>query len=221
MKPDLGVFFQDTWTINRLTLNLGGRYDTFNAMVPAQSAPAGTWIQARDFAEIPNVPNWKDWSVRASPAPTTCSATARPRSRPTPASTSRLPPRAMRQLQPHELLHADARLGRLRRQQIDPGRAGNIQFNEVIGGTSNFGQITSRPDPELLRGYNWEYSTSVQHELMERVSVTVGYYRRNFYNLEVIDNLNLARDRLEPVRHHNADRSAAAAVRHADHHVYA
>ncbi len=70
--------------------------------------------------------------------------------------------------------------------------AGNITFGEVIGGTSNFGQITSRPDPDLLRGYNWEYSTSVQHELMERVSVTVGYYRRNFYNLEVVDNQNLA-----------------------------
>ena len=37
----------------------------------------------------------------------------------------------------------------------------------MIGGTSNFGQITSRPDPDLQRGYNWEYSASVQHELMD------------------------------------------------------
>jgi hypothetical protein len=62
------VFLQDTWTVNRLTLNLGARYDTFNALVPAQSAVAGNWIQARNFPEIPNVPNWKDWSVRAAAA---------------------------------------------------------------------------------------------------------------------------------------------------------
>ena len=45
---------------------------------------------------------------------------------------------------------------------------------------------------------------------MARVSVTAGYYRRQFYNLEVIDNQNLARDRLEPVHDRDADRSAAA-----------
>lgn len=68
VKMDFGVFLQDTWTVNRLTLNLGARYDTFNALVPAQSAVAGNWIQARNFPEIPNVPNWKDWSVRAAAA---------------------------------------------------------------------------------------------------------------------------------------------------------
>jgi len=62
----------------------------------------------------------------------------------------------------------------------------------VIGGTSNFAQITNRPDPDLKRSYNWEYAASVQHELMARVSVSAGYYRRNFYNLDVVDNLNLA-----------------------------
>ena len=70
--------------------------------------------------------------------------------------------------------------------------AGNIQFNEVLGGSSNFGQVTNRPDPDLDRGYNWEYNASIQHELFPRLSVTAGYYRRQFYNLDVIDNLNLA-----------------------------
>ncbi len=75
---------------------------------------------------------------------------------------------------------------------------GNIQFAEVIGGTSNFGQITSRPDPDLARGYNWEYSASVQHELVPRLSVTAGYYRRQFYNLQVIDNQNVAASEWNP-----------------------
>ena len=40
MNADLGVFVQDAWTIDRLTLNVGGRFDYFNAEVPALSAPA-------------------------------------------------------------------------------------------------------------------------------------------------------------------------------------
>jgi hypothetical protein len=70
--------------------------------------------------------------------------------------------------------------------------AGNIQYNEVFGGTANFAQITNRPDPDLKRGYNWEYAAQVQHELTARVSVSAGYYHRRFYNLDVTDNLNLA-----------------------------
>jgi hypothetical protein len=44
--------------------------------------------------------------------------------------------------------------------------SGGIQYEEVAASTSNFGQAsgTSRPDPNLARGYNWEYSVSVQHE---------------------------------------------------------
>ncbi len=75
---------------------------------------------------------------------------------------------------------------------------GNVQFNEVIGGTSNFGGLTSRPDPELARAYNWEYGASIQHELMPRLGVTVGYHRRNFYNLDVTDNMNLSPDEWNP-----------------------
>ena len=40
MNADFGVFAQDAWTMSRLTLNVGGRFDYFNAEVPALSAPA-------------------------------------------------------------------------------------------------------------------------------------------------------------------------------------
>ena len=90
----------------------------------------------------------------------------------------------------------------------------------MIGGTSNFGQITNRPDPDLLRGYNWEYNAIGPAPAdRPRVSMTAGFYRRQFYNLDVTDNLNLGVDGLDHVRHHHADRSAAADVRRADHDV--
>ena len=40
VKSDFGSYIQDTWTMKRITLNYGARFDHFNAMVPAESAPA-------------------------------------------------------------------------------------------------------------------------------------------------------------------------------------
>src|SRR5215208_1459481 len=68
VNADFGSYAQDTWTMNRLTLNYGARFDHFNAEVPAESAPASTWIAARDFPAIENLPNWNDWSVRLAGA---------------------------------------------------------------------------------------------------------------------------------------------------------
>ena len=39
LNADLGMFAQDKWTTGRFTVTAGGRYDYFNASVPAQSAP--------------------------------------------------------------------------------------------------------------------------------------------------------------------------------------
>ena len=50
--------------MQRLTLNLGLRFDYFNVYVPAQHAPAGRYVDARDFAAVRDVPNWKDLNPR-------------------------------------------------------------------------------------------------------------------------------------------------------------
>jgi carboxypeptidase family protein len=78
------------------------------------------------------------------------------------------------------------------------------QDNRTAGGDScgatpgNFGRsvITTQIDPSLLSGWgvrpsDWNLSLAVQHEVLPRVSVEVGYYRRWFHGFFVTDNLNL------------------------------
>ncbi len=53
-------YVQDAWTIGqKLTLNLGIRFDGITGTVPAQTSPAGPWTPVRNFAEITqSVPDW-------------------------------------------------------------------------------------------------------------------------------------------------------------------
>jgi len=47
----LSAFVTDTWRINKLTLNLGLRYDRYNAGLPAQSLPAGRFTAGASYPE--------------------------------------------------------------------------------------------------------------------------------------------------------------------------
>jgi hypothetical protein len=64
LNADLGLYAQDAWTLKRVTVNAGIRFDYLNAKVEAQDAPGGTWIGPRHFDELDNVPNWKDVGPR-------------------------------------------------------------------------------------------------------------------------------------------------------------
>ncbi len=62
---DLGLYAQDRWTMNRLTLNYGVRYDWYNSSVPAQDMPASTLGRpAASYAAIEDTVNWKDLTPR-------------------------------------------------------------------------------------------------------------------------------------------------------------
>jgi len=61
---DLGIYGQDSWTMNRLTINAGLRWEYLNSQVVGQSAPAGRFVPARTAPENQNLPNWKDFAPR-------------------------------------------------------------------------------------------------------------------------------------------------------------
>ena len=64
LRMDLGLYAQDQWTLKRLTLNLGLRYDYLNEYAPAENLPATQFLPARSYAAVNNVPDWKDLNVR-------------------------------------------------------------------------------------------------------------------------------------------------------------
>lgn len=192
VNSDLGTYAQDTWTIKKLTLNYGARFEHFNASIPAESAPASTWIGARNFAAIPDVPNWNDWAVRFAAAYDIFGN-----------GKTALKASAGKYVASQASGYAQTFNGMSGATQTVSWNdlsgngtifdaAGNIEVNEVGARTANFGQITARPDPNIARGNNWEYNALVQHELLPRMSVTVGYYHRDFYNLQITDNQNLS-----------------------------
>ena len=64
IKGDLGIFAQDSWAMNRMTVNYGVRYDYLHAACPAQHLAAGRFVPERNFAPVKNAPNWKDINPR-------------------------------------------------------------------------------------------------------------------------------------------------------------
>jgi len=64
LKANVGIFGQDQWTLKKLTLNLGVRFDYFNAFIPPQALPAGPFVPARNFAQVDCTPCWKDLEPR-------------------------------------------------------------------------------------------------------------------------------------------------------------
>ena len=45
LHADIGIFAQDAWTLHRLTLNYGARWEYFAHGIPVETAPAGRFTR--------------------------------------------------------------------------------------------------------------------------------------------------------------------------------
>jgi hypothetical protein len=202
LKANLGLYAQDQWTINRMTVNLGIRYDYLNAYVPAQHLAAGRFVPARDFAEVPNVPNYNDISPRLGVSynlfgsgRTAIKATLGRYVNGIAASTLA---RAANPVQA-SVNSANRAWNDANGNFFPDCDFSNPQPNrECTGRLSDLGfggvRVLTHYDPDTItgwrtRGYNWETSLSAQHELISGVSLNGGYYRRWFGNFTVTQNL--------------------------------
>jgi hypothetical protein len=201
LVADLGVYAQDTWTVNRLTANLGVRWDYLNNKVEEQSAAGGTWIGPRSFPAMSNVPNYKDIAPRLGVAydlfgngKTAIKGTFSRYILPSTVGTARL-------LNPF-----NTSVNTATRPWTDANNDGIPQASE-LGALSNnaFGQVNvaTRYDQDAIEGFgkrrnNWEYSASVTQELWNRISIDVAYYRRMQGNFTTTDNLDVAPTDFDP-----------------------
>ena len=64
LNADLGIYAQDSFTLKRLTLNAGIRWEYLNSQVDIMTAPAGRFVPERTHAEIRDLPEWTDWAPR-------------------------------------------------------------------------------------------------------------------------------------------------------------
>jgi hypothetical protein len=218
LVADLGIYAQDQWTIKRLTVNAGLRWDYLNNKVGAQDAAASTWIGPRHFDELSDVPNFKDLSPRLGVAydlfgngKTALKATL---SRYVQTSTVGF----ARLLNPF-----NTSVNSATRAWTDINRDGIPQVSE-LGPLSNssFGQvnIATRYDPETIHGFdhrrnNWEVSTTVSQELMSRVGRGVLLPPRAGA-LHDVGQSGPGGERLPVVLRDRADRPPAAQQREAD-----
>ncbi|MFN7916448.1 MAG: TonB-dependent receptor [Vicinamibacterales bacterium] len=64
MNADQGIYAQDAWTLGRVTINPGVRFEHFNGSIHGESVGAGRFVPARTFQDVENVPNWNTVSPR-------------------------------------------------------------------------------------------------------------------------------------------------------------
>jgi hypothetical protein len=184
LNADLGIYAQDTWTIHRLSLSPGVRFDYFNSSVPEMSVPAGRFVPARTFGEIKNVPNWKNVSPRVGAA-YDLFGTGKTAIKGNIGQYVQSEGTGFANTYNPQIFSTD------RRTWSDLNGDDIAQENE-IGPPANlaFGiRRNQNADPGIDRPYQIVGDIGVQHELITGLAVSVSYNRRSYSNTIWTDNL--------------------------------
>ncbi len=203
---DLGLYAQDQWRMDRLTLNLGLRFDHYYGWIPAQHVRATRFLPDRTFAAVKGVPSYKDFNPRVGAAydlfgtgrtalklslgryVKKFGTTISDQNNPITTSVN-LTGRAWNDANRNYV--PDCELTTFAAN----GECGPIQ-NQNFGRTN---PLANRWADDALRGfgireYNWDLTAEVEHELRAGVSVSAGYYRNWYGNFLVVDNLAVTPD---------------------------
>jgi len=208
LNQDLGIYGQDSWTIKRLTVNAGLRWERLNAQVARGSSPAGRFVPARQFEEILNLPDWKsDWAPRFSMvydlfgnARTAVKYSLNKYNlsrttgiagnyNPLASTTQSLP---WTDLNGDDIAQGDSVIVNGQRVSCVYRTAGcEINFANL---GSTFGTVSLNTYGQYPRTYNVEHGLEFQHELLPRLSMTGSWYHGTFTNLTTTINRALQFD---------------------------
>jgi hypothetical protein len=196
VRLHLGQFVHDQLTLKRWTFNVGLRFDYLDAAAAEVHLPPARFVGARDFAEVPHAPNWKDvsprfgvaWDMRGNGKTALKVSVGRYVFDNTVDLAGQVNPITTSVNQTNRSW-SDAN-GDFIPQESELGPLQNSRF-----GTTN---ITTTFDPDVLTGwghrpYNWEASVGIQREVRAGVSVTAAYIRHWVGNFLVTDNRAVSR----------------------------
>ena len=173
-----GVYVQDSWRLGRWTFNPGVRYERFVMSIPAQSAPAGTWIGVRDFPAHNDIVNWNtvsprlgfSWDVFGDGATAVKGGVSRYDRL---EGITIIQPLNQRNISFQTCPWADGNNDlRAQTSEIDMPRC-----------TGSLLPTLGNVDPGLKRPHQWEYTVMMQRQVGGNTSVSVGYYGRRFSDL--------------------------------------
>ncbi|MBI2185655.1 MAG: TonB-dependent receptor [Acidobacteria bacterium] len=194
---DVALYAQDQWTVRRLTLNLGLRYNDARASTPEQVLGVGFYVPERRFAPVDDVPHYRNLSARLGIAYDV-------------SGTGRTALKASLGHYPDRVIQASANPAvnltrNTNRNWTDTNRNFrpdcnllNPAANGECGAWSNlnFGKanVETRYAADAQSGFNtqfhnWQGSVSVQHELREGLGLNVGYFRTWYGGFLATENL--------------------------------
>ena len=204
-----GIYAQDQWTIDRVTLSGGLRFDWMRGWAESVDLAASLFRPAATFPAIEDSPSWRDLSprmgvaydligngrtaVKASVGRFAQSMGAGLTERINPQLS--ISPRADRSWNDANLNYVpDCDLT----TPVANGECGalnNRRFGTVV--------LTRTYDEDYINGfgvrpYNWQTSVLVQHELRRNVGLEVGYFRTWYGNFAVTDNLAVGPEDYDP-----------------------
>ena len=200
LKLTMGLYAQDQWTLDRLTLNLGIRFDYHNGYIPEQNNPATKFLPATNFGKVEGVPIWKDISPRVGVAYDLF------------GDGRTAVKGSINRYVLGEGLGFTGRqnpLNLLVRNVTRTWSDTNGDFNpdcDLNNGAANgecgaffnnlFGtrRAGTAYNPDVVQGfgvrpYNWMFMLELDHELMSNVSVHAAYIRRWYGNFTLTDNV--------------------------------
>jgi hypothetical protein len=174
---NLAVYAQDAYSIRRLTLNVGARFENFKGWNPAQGAAGGAFSGSRQFSQVDDIPNISMLMPRIGASYDVFgngrTAVKASFSRYALEEGSRFP----------ETLNPNALSGDFRNWS-DGNKDGVPQANELTAPTSFFGGASGITlDSNISRQYSDEITAGIQHQLGRDLGLTATYYHRRNSNL--------------------------------------
>ena len=194
MNNETALYAQDVWTIKRLTLSGGLRFDHIDESVDPQSAPAGRFVPARSFPEVPNLPNWNDFSPRVGAS---YDLVGNGRTAIKVSASKYVQNNATGYPSTFNPMISDTDV----RTWSDLNHDNIAQDNEIGPSQNrNFGIRQNRfPAGDISRPYEMEYTARLEKQIGTGVSVGGGYFRRGYHRLVTSNNLAVGLSDYTPI----------------------